>query len=107
MHEIFLGFLAQISQGQAVGALITIDSLVPIGALVTGISLAGIQIYNTTRNRAYDVQYDAIETRLVECERYRDGERRKLEDCRQALFEAHTRIAELESRYERGGHAGA
>lgn len=97
MHEFILGFLSQITQAQSVGALVTIDSLVPLGAIVAGVAVGIIQIYNTTRNRAIDLQADTFEKRLDDCERHRDMERAKHEATRNALTEAMTRISQMMS----------
>lgn len=108
MYEIFLGFLAQISQGQAVGALVTIDSLVPLMAIIAGVAMGMIQIYNTTRNRAVDLSIKSAEDRLDECERHRDIERAKHEATRTALTEAMAKISGLmaDLRKTKEDHAG-
>lgn len=90
MHEL----LCQVAQ-RAEFSLVTMDSLVPVLAIVAGVAMAVIQIYNTTRNRAFDLTTQAIEARLADCERYRDQDRAKHEATRNALTEAMGRISEL------------
>lgn len=106
MHEFFLGVSPPFADTTAVGSL-GLDAMLPFGALVAGVAVGVIQFLSATRNKAYDIQWAAIEARLAECERYRDGERAKLESCRQALSEAHERISELEHKYERRSDATA
>ena len=107
MDDFFFRIFALLSEVSAVGSLVSLDAVLPIGAIVAGVAVGVIQFLTATRNKAYDLQWSAIETRLAECERYRDGERAKLEACRQALSDAHIRISELEHKYERRADAGS
>lgn len=93
MHEILAQIVAAAAPAEF--SLISMDSLVPVLAIVAGVAMAIIQIYNTTRNRAFDLTTDAIEKRLDDCERHRDQERAKHEATRNALTEAMGRISEL------------
>lgn len=95
MHEIFVQVLQHAVPPAAEFGLISVDALVPIFAIICGVAMAVIQIYNTTRNRAVDLSIRSAEDRLDECERHRDIERAKHEATRNALTEAMTRISGL------------
>jgi hypothetical protein len=114
----------------APAASLSVDSILPLGAIVIGVAYGIIQAYGMSKEKANAIVYASFEKRLQEsenrlqecekrrelesvafekrhdeCEKYRDIERKQRDEYRDALSNANARIAQLEARYEGGSHA--
>jgi hypothetical protein len=90
----------------ATAAGINADSILPLGAIVVGVAFGVVQAFSMTQEKFYTLQGEAMERRILDCEKHRDEERKQRDECRESLSLAHNRITELESKYEGGEHAG-
>jgi hypothetical protein len=106
-------FIFWIAEAAPVGASISADALLPLGAVAIGVAIGMIHVYSLARDKAnaaresgYEIQNRALARRLRECEQSQDDVRAERDGYRDELADAHAEIADLKAKLERRSNAG-